>query len=921
MAGTFNVMDLEQFIREYMKEYIKQSQPDMDISENSAFDDIFIKPMISIMKPIFPLLTNTELKSNLKFAPYLTDEEIEDIGVNNYAVYRDTGATATALQTFGFSRVPERGITIPQGVIVSTSSGLMYTTTYSTTYSKTEMQKSFNAATQTYDVTCFVTANGLGSMYNVGENMINICQTSFSEYLVYTTNKVAVVNGSDSESTESYIAKCLTYYANQHLGTRPGYERSLMQIAKQLTDIKVIGYKDKGMERDIFEIVEKDVDNKTVFSPPIDGYRYAVTRTKHIGGCVDIYVRGSEYAVETVKVPINSNVICFSGPIDKSSLKVLEGTNANTVPVDFSVGYFSDPSRAIPNYEGEAIENLTITGDVSDDVKQEITKAAEAISAQITFSSIFKGETVPKSPLAFIPGTYTYADKPKTVESIVFEENSSGPVTCKSDSIVISEAWGDATEKPFTINLTITCKYNNTQYSFKKKFLAAAIKDETVAYVSSYDKWADTIIVFVNKYYNKPTDITVSYVIADSDAPQSMSQVYKVGYDKKVTEIKAPLSESLIRIYYNGGDSDWTYKDFNDWSKKFKDCIGTDISSSVCEDGDDDDERDLISYAKMLRYRLSMNRIIEGDEIDDDGFNASHDIHKFDSYYKDSSQEKIFVTLSNDSDESTFKNLFQLLPNTSAATDSAGLEVQYSYNDTLHKVQTSMFEDDDRIITADVLVKEAARVPINVAMRINVKNNAELTSAMRAQMQAAISQLFSDAGINGRIEQSDIVGKLYSDSTTSTFVEYVRLALDAFYIPSDVNAEVENINLGDYIQADEKSYLYLNKMVIDTLKDTSLNKRLTRIYKIANFEDLSPGQEMTGLISIGEPFSGRTFAAEAIDENGNIVLGTASIITIDGERSHGDNTAAEGTYNVCFEFRANDGSYDPIYTNQIVVVK
>ena len=368
MAGTFNVMDLEQFIREYMKE----SQPDMDISENSAFDDIFIKPMVSIMKPLIPLITNTELKSSLKFASYLTDEEIEDIGVNNYAVYRDTGATATTLQTFGFSRVPERGITIPQGVIVSTSSGLMFTTTYSTTYSKTEMQKSFNAATQTYDVTCFVTANGLGSTYNVGENMINICQTTFSEYLVYTTNKNAVTNGSDNEDTDSYISKCLTYYVNQHLGTKPGYTRDLMQKAKQLTDIKVIGYKDKGMERDVVEIVEKDVDNKTVFTDPIDGYRYAVTRSKHIGGCVDIYVRGSEYAVETLNIPINSNILCLNGPIDSSTLNITETIGTITQPVDYSIGYITDPTKEMSAYEGESPSNIEIPEETSDDTKAKI---------------------------------------------------------------------------------------------------------------------------------------------------------------------------------------------------------------------------------------------------------------------------------------------------------------------------------------------------------------------------------------------------------------------------------------------------------------------------------------------------------------------------------------------------------------------
>lgn len=919
MAGTFNVMDLEQFIREYMKEYIKKSQPDMDISENSAFDDIFIKPMVSIMKPLIPLITNTELKSSLKFAPYLTDEEIEDIGVNNYAVYRDTGATATTLQTFGFSRVPERGITIPQGVIVSTSSGLMFTTTYSTTYSKTEMQKSFNAATQTYDVTCFVTANGLGSTYNVGENMINICQTTFSEYLVYTTNKNAVTNGSDNEDTDSYISKCLTYYVNQHLGTKPGYTRDLMQKAKQLTDIKVIGYKDKGMERDVVEIVEKDIDNKTVFTDPIDGYRYAVTRSKHIGGCVDIYVRGSEYAVETLNIPINSNILCLNGPIDSSTLNITETIGTITQPIDYSIGYITDPTKEMSSYEGENPSNIEIPEGTSDDVKAKIEEEIDNICKQITFDKIFKSEK-PKSNLSFLPGVYDLIESidNASVTTIGFTPGVFGPVSVSSSAVNISNVWGSETNQKFTIEMKIFCKYEDVEYSFTKSFLAAAVKDETINTISSYDKWADTAIVFINKYYSKPSDISVSYTLLDKDAPQNIIQTYKIGYDRKAIELKSPLSESLLSIYYRDGEDDWTNKDFNDWADKLDNCKFENISNIVKASGDDEDERDLTSLIRLLRYRLSLNRIIEGDEIDDDGLNSSHDVHKFDSYYKDSSQEKIFVTLENGTDAKNFENIFQLLPNTSASSEAYGLSVQYSYNNTLHTVQTSMFEDDDRIITADVLVKEANRTPVNVAMRINIKNGAELTSTMRAQIQAAVSQLFSDAGINGRIEQSDIVGKLYSDSTTSNFVEYVRLALDAFYVPEDVNAEIVNNNEGDYIKADETSYLYLNKMTIDTLSDSSVRdtKQLKKLTQIANMPATST---ISGLIIEGEHILNHSFSAAAIDEDGDIVLGDAVIISVNGDNNFSE-TAVKGVYDVCFEFIAEADGYAKFYANKKIEV-
>ena len=958
-------MDLEQFIREYMKEYIKKSQPDMDISENSAFDDIFIKPMIAIMKPIFPILANTELKSNLKFSKYLTDEEIEDIGVNNYAVYRDTGTMATTLQTFGFSRVPERGITIPQGVIVSTQSGLMYTTSYSTTYSKTEMQRSFNSATQTYDIIASVRANGIGSMYNVGENMINICQTTFSEYLVYTTNKSAVTNGSDNESIDSYISKCLTYYVNQHLGTRPGYRRDLMQKAKQLSDIKVIGYQDKGMERDTIEVVQKDVNNKTVFGDPVqypedeDKYRYALTQTKHIGGCVDIYVRGSEYAVETLQAPINSNIICLEGPIDGESLSVVTGASSVPQSVRHNVRYITSTATKIPDYKGELIEtkyNVIQASDdagdimgivvVSDKTKKEIIAIGERINEQVTFKDIFDGETVvPANPLAFKPGEYPLIKKISFEGQdldVSFErdpEEGTDPmgyirVNNTNRLLTVSSSdWG-TDNLLFTLKMTLKGKYNNDiEYTVTKKFLAAAVRDDSVSYSKSYDVLADTAVIFVEERFETPTAVTVKYTFLDKDADQYMNETYMVGYDRKLIELKAPLSESLLSVYYEKNGSAWTNSDFNDWALQLKRCSFDAAAQVVDVDTVDSEERDLIDTARLLRYRLSMNRIIEGDEIDDDGLSSSHDVHKYDSYYKNSSQEKVFLTLQNGSNEEEFQNLFQLLPNTSASgsdTDYSGLSVQYSYNNTLHNIQTSMFNDDDRIITADVLVKEAFRTPVNVAIKINLKNSAELTSAMRAQIQAAVSQLFSDAGINGRIEQSDIVGKLYTDSTTSGFVEYVRLALDAFYVPDDINAEIEYKNAGDYIQADEKSYLYLNKMIMDV---TEGKKRLSRVWRIGRTIIQTGLTSLYDLINAGEGILGHTFYAEAFVEGGGVTLGQVIIVSATNETDSSkvteDNNVAESgkTYNCCFKYTVDsltsdkDNEYTDLYTNQRVVVE
>lgn len=1152
MAGTFNVLDLEQFVREYMKEYIKKSQPDMDTSENSAFDDIFVKPMISILQPIFPILTNVELKSNLKYSEFLTDDEIEDIGENNYAVYRNTGSTATALQTFGFSRVPETGITIPQGVIVSTSDGLLYSTSYSSTYSRSEMQKSYNATTQTYDISTYVTASEIGSSYNVGENTITICQTAFSDYLAYTTNAVPATGGSDSEDIESYVYRCLTYYANQHLGTRAGYERALKQKAEQLTDIKIIGYQDVGMERDTIEVIDRDKDNKIIYlsSESDPNVKYSRTMERHIGGCVDIYVRGSEYAVETISPSTNSNIICIDGPIEESSISLKDEKNRM---VDYEIGYLRDGksngadvapefneknvdviksyvrddfssqtktekmfgvgeeglttaedtfqtysweedsdssqkyyytvgrkntlakdnlctavykiadekdgicisdfsivfavntnccssitdgakvyagkiksgeetkwdeidnklviSKALVEYENYIHRySYTLKGDqeralfknekynaikvefvyienaidpappvgltsvelrinnTSDEEIKDIKDEAEKIAKAIKTSNIFsaKSGSTKINPSCLMPGEYNLA---KELSVAVSEGESSSTYTFSKISYKLSkEAEGLIDEgydvislkddilkinfrKMNYLNFYIDATfYEGADYTFTCRFYLTAVKDDTVKNISSYPWWAEKGIIYIKQYYNTPTKVTVSYNLTDygdsnsKKTVQAMKNTYTVGYDRRVSELKAPLSNSLLSISYKEDGEAWTNERVNDWCDKIYTALGVNVDSIIgrrTQGNSEKDEafrialsseRDFIDNAKLLRYRLDMSRILKDGEVDDDGYGSEHVLHKYDEYYKDSSQEKIYVTFEDESCRS-LKNIFQWLPNTSNSSstseDYTGLAMQYSYNNTLHNVQTSMFTDDDRIITADVLVKEAFRTPVNVAMKIYVKNGAELTSTMRAQIRAAVNQLFSDAGINGRVEQSDIVGQLYTDPTTSGFVEYVRLALDAFYIVDEknINEEVENKNDGDYIKADEKSYLYLNKMVIETLSEADSenatnNRALKRIFSIGGLPLTSISEQNyycidgSRFLIPGTPVYNSMYDAVALDRDDNKIYGTIRVVSVDGYQDERTIVSRDAIYTLTFEFEANssyEDSYDKFY--------
>jgi hypothetical protein len=60
MADIFNILDTENFTREFIKKTITETNPDIDVSRNSAFDDLFITPIIPIVKKLINTVSNID---------------------------------------------------------------------------------------------------------------------------------------------------------------------------------------------------------------------------------------------------------------------------------------------------------------------------------------------------------------------------------------------------------------------------------------------------------------------------------------------------------------------------------------------------------------------------------------------------------------------------------------------------------------------------------------------------------------------------------------------------------------------------------------------------------------------------------------------------------------------------------------------
>jgi hypothetical protein len=287
---AFNVADYQSFVRSFMINSIKTAIPELDISDNSAFDDLFIKPMLEVIPPLLNTINSLEFTMNLDNAQFMTEEELDDIGKGNYLLERNGGEKATTTLTLSFLNVNTSvNLTVPVGSIFATQEGLRFQTTQMYEFTPTELLAGYNPSKTTYDVQIQVTAIETGVAYNVSENQINTAITNISNSLASVSNKSAVTSGIDKETNVDYAARIKNYYVSRYLGTKPGYDQFIRENFPEVEDIYIAGFGDDEMQRDLMTVI-KDL----------------VPETMHMGGKVDIYIKGSTYSNNTTSLTLNS---------------------------------------------------------------------------------------------------------------------------------------------------------------------------------------------------------------------------------------------------------------------------------------------------------------------------------------------------------------------------------------------------------------------------------------------------------------------------------------------------------------------------------------------------------------------------------------------------------------------------------------
>lgn len=223
-------------------------------------------------------VSNSSYKQNLRTALSTADDTAVQALINssfdslaeNYGELREGRKPATVVQTFYTKTRPLQNKIVAQGAVVSASSipgAPRFVSRGQTTMYAASADSYYNNETKFYEIKVQMIAESSGSSGNVPAGALDTVISGANGF--FTKNDVRAENGRESEGNLSLAERCMSKLSSLDTGTIGGYEKTAISVAG-LHNVKIVRSGSPLMMRDYDEI-----------------------RGKHIGGKVDVWVKGA----------------------------------------------------------------------------------------------------------------------------------------------------------------------------------------------------------------------------------------------------------------------------------------------------------------------------------------------------------------------------------------------------------------------------------------------------------------------------------------------------------------------------------------------------------------------------------------------------------------------------------------------------
>ncbi len=234
-------------IRSFILGRLANEHPDLDITgAGSEIVDLLVNPMQTILEPFRRELARVKLSQSMDNPAALLDSELDAILANLFED-RQHGDFSSGVVRMYFSS--PRTLDLDNFVYFLSSSALRFFVEIAETITSDVM--ALQVEDGLYYVDVDVEAEKEGSIYNIDSNAM--ASVFGVPGVVRVDNKVKFSGGIDRESNLQYINRAETAISQRSPDTESGITNKLTGLFDEIRAIKVIGYGDVEMERDIIK--------------------------------------------------------------------------------------------------------------------------------------------------------------------------------------------------------------------------------------------------------------------------------------------------------------------------------------------------------------------------------------------------------------------------------------------------------------------------------------------------------------------------------------------------------------------------------------------------------------------------------------------------------------------------------------------
>lgn len=243
-------------IPNYIREKIKQYNPEIDTRIGSVLNDFLIAPLSAILEPY--QLEHSQILEQMTLADpsELTDDQLNAVAAT-FLLERKEGTKATGTVKFYFNT--PKSVNIPKGLGLKAGDVPFNTTS---DYAITKSQMESNLSDYPYYTTgpVQVIADTEGESGNVDPDTKFVPLGTINATPIKIINQQAFSGGVDTETSEALFNRIKSAIHGKSLAAPLSIQEKIMDNFNDVVDVQVVGAGDLKMIRDLTNAIE-DVEN------------------------------------------------------------------------------------------------------------------------------------------------------------------------------------------------------------------------------------------------------------------------------------------------------------------------------------------------------------------------------------------------------------------------------------------------------------------------------------------------------------------------------------------------------------------------------------------------------------------------------------------------------------------------------------